>query len=130
MTEDSQEMGDIDSQLLKEPWAKPVRPLLVTGEKIILEMGCDARAARKSAIFVAGGCALLFFWLLFIPVIVAPFVVMHAITKAKHSGIVITERSVFMVDSGTVKSIRLEDVASVRDSGAGALTVTDRGGAS
>ena len=68
------------------------------------------------------------FWLLFIPVIVAPFVVMHAIAKAKNSGIVITDRSVFSVESGTVKSVRLEDVVTVRDSGAGALTVTDRGG--
>ena len=119
---------NIDAHSLKESWSKPVRPLLVTGENIILEMGCDAKAARNSAVFVAGGLALLFFWLLFIPVIVAPFVVMHAIAKAKNSGIVITDRSVFMVDSGTVKSIRLKDVASVRDSGAGALTVTDRGG--
>ena len=61
-------------------------------------MGCDAKAARNSAVFVAGGFALLFFWLLFIPVIVAPFVVMHAIAKAKNSGVVITDKSVFMVD--------------------------------
>ena len=117
-----------DSETLKEPWAAPVEARLIPGEMVLLEMGCDPKAARNSALFIAGGCAVIGFWLLLIPVIVAPFVVMHAISKAKNSGLVLTNRAVFYVQHDSVKSMKLDNITDVHDSGAGAFTVTGKGG--